>query len=40
MRRLVSADQIGENVGIFGGFHVRDHSLTLYGSCPTCSAGA
>ena len=29
-----------EGATLPGGFHVRDHSLTLYGSCPTCSAGA
>lgn len=27
-----------EGATLPGGFHVRDHSLTLYGSCPDCSA--
>jgi len=29
-----------EGATLPGGFQVRDHSLTLYGSCPSCSAGA
>ncbi len=27
-----------EGATLPGGFQVRDHALTLYGSCPTCSA--
>jgi len=29
-----------EGATLPGGFHVRDHSLTLYGSCPSCNAHA
>lgn len=29
-----------EGATLPGGFRVRDHSLTLYGSCPDCSAAA